>query len=376
MDQYYMFLVNKYCPQILSDSLMNNDVLKQLIHIASYDDIPHVIISGPHGGGKKTIVRFFLEAIYDKNVNNLTKTKYKISGASKKNIIEIMQSDYHIVIEPTSTNNDKYVLQEIIKQYASHKMFEFFETKRPFKTIVIHNVELLSHNSQAALRRTMELYAHSCRFVMICNNTSKIFDALRSRCQTFCVPSPKLSEIHKIVSNIALLENIKLSPVEMASIIDRCNGSMKEAVWILDEMRYGAPHELPLYKAYDNVVKLILSTIECKSVVAIYQTIRSSIHDIWTNTINGDDIIINIMERLIKLINVDHISIKIIQFAADAEHNIVPGRRDNPHMDWFIANIIRELIINKDLLGHFVVSKVPAPKKPLTKAVKTTKATK
>jgi len=354
-----MFLVNKYSPQILSESLTNNDVLKQLIHIASYENIPHIIISGPHGGGKKTIVKFFLEAIYDKNINNLTKAKYRINGASKKNIIEIMQSDYHIVIEPTSTNNDKYILQEIIKQYATHKMFDIFETKRKFKTIVIHHIELLSHNSQAALRRTMEIYAHSCRFIMICNNTSKIFDALRSRCQIFCVSSPTLNEIQKIILNISLLENIKLSPEDMTTIISKCNNNVKEAIWILDEMRYNVPHYLPLYKAYDNVVRLILSTIECKNVVTIYQGIRSNIHDIWTNTINGDDIIINIMERLIEIIKIDCISIKIIQFAADAEHNIVPGRRDNPHMDWFIANVIRELVANKDLLQHLIPKKQP-----------------
>jgi DNA polymerase III gamma/tau subunit len=194
---------------------------------------------------------------------------------------------------------------------------------------------------------------------MICNNTSKIFDALRSRCQIFCVSSPTLKEIQQIISHISLIENIELSATDMTTILSKCNNNVKEAIWILDEMRYGTSHYLPLYKAYDNVVKLILSTIECKNVITVYQNIRSNIHDIWTNTINGDDIIINIMERLIEIINVDHINIKIIQFAADSEHNIVPGRRDNPHMDWFIASVIKELIINKNILTHLIPKKQP-----------------
>jgi replication factor C subunit 3/5 len=354
-NQIKMFLINKYSPQILSDSLTNNDILKQLMHIALFEDIPHIILSGPVGSGKKTLVKFFLEAIYDKNINILSKTKYKITGASKKNIIEIAQSDYHIVIEPTSTNHDKYILQEIIKQYAMHKTFDIFETKRKFKTIVIHNIECLSYNSQAALRRTMELYANSCRFIMICNNSSKIFEALRSRCHIFCVPQPSLEEIKKIIIYISLNENIKLSGEDMTTIIKRCNNNVKEAIWILDEMKHGVPHDLPLYVAYDKVVKLILSTIKGKNVVLIFdKKIRSKIHDIWTNTISGTDIIINIMERLIEIINIDHINIKIIQFAADAECNMVPGRRDNIHIDMFISNVIRELIVNKESLTHLL----------------------
>ena len=113
-----MFLFEKYRPKNINEFFFNKEILEQLMHIASYEDIPHVIISGPPNSGKKTLVKFFLESLYDSDVNILTKRKYNINGSSTKKEIEIMQSNYHIVIEPTSTNHDKYILQEIIKQYA------------------------------------------------------------------------------------------------------------------------------------------------------------------------------------------------------------------------------------------------------------------
>src|SRR5277367_3177350 len=125
-----MFLFEKYRPNNISDFLFNKRILEQLIYIASNEDIPHVIISGPPGGGKKTLLKFFLEALYDQDVNILSKIKYNIHGSSTKKEIEILQSNYHIIIEPTSTNHDKYILQEIIKQYAMHKSFDIFKTKR------------------------------------------------------------------------------------------------------------------------------------------------------------------------------------------------------------------------------------------------------
>src|ERR1700733_6484638 len=162
-----MFLFEKYKPKSINDFMFNHKILYELMYMATHEDIPHIIISGPSGGGKKTLVKFFLEALYDSDVNKLTKVKYNVNGSSTKKDIEIMQSNYHIVIEPTNTNHDKYILQEIIKQYARHGTFNIFRTNRKFKTIVIYNIENLASNSQAALRRTMELYAKTCRFVII-----------------------------------------------------------------------------------------------------------------------------------------------------------------------------------------------------------------
>ena len=40
-----MFLFEKYRPLNVKDFLFNKDILKQLLHIATYEDIPHIIIS-------------------------------------------------------------------------------------------------------------------------------------------------------------------------------------------------------------------------------------------------------------------------------------------------------------------------------------------
>ena len=148
-----MFLFEKYRPANTKDFVFNKEIFGQLMFVASNEDIPHIIISGPSGGGKKTLVKFFLEELYDSGVNDLSKIKYSICGSSTKKEIEIMQSNYHIIIEPTNTNYDKYILQEIIKQYAMNKSFYVFKTNRKFKTIVIFNIENLANNSQIGTKK-------------------------------------------------------------------------------------------------------------------------------------------------------------------------------------------------------------------------------
>lgn len=344
-----MFLFEKYRPTNINDFLFNKEILGQLIHIASNEDIPHIIISGPSGACKKSLVKFFLEALYDSDVNNLSKMKYNINGSSAKKEIEIMQSNYHIIIEPTNTNHDKYILQEIIKQYAMHKSFNIFKTKRKFKTIVIYNIENLANNSQSALRRTMELYAKTCRFVMVCNNLSKIFDPLRSRCRTFCVPLPSINDISNVISYISVMENIKMTSNDIDFILTNCNNNLKKAIWILDSKRLESSTTIALDEVFNIVVELILSVKNGKNIIKIFDDdIRTNIYNILITNIKGSEIITTLMDQLIKKIDDDKINSKIIQCASEAEYNLIHGRRDIIHIDYFISGVMKELVKNND----------------------------
>jgi replication factor C subunit 3/5 len=345
-----MFLFEKYRPTNIKDFLFNREILEQLMHIASNEDIPHIIISGPSGGGKKTLIKFFLEALYDPDVNILSKMKYNINGSSTKKEIEIMQSNYHIIIEPTNTNHDKYILQEIIKQYAMHKSFNIFKTKRKFKTIVIYNIENLANNSQSALRRTMELYAKTCRFVMVCNNLSKIFDPLRSRCRTFCVPLPSTNDISNVISYISLMENVRLEKNDMQFVLDNCKNNLKKAIWILDSKRLGSNTKITLDEVFEIVVELILDVRNGKNVVKIFDDeIRTNIYNILITNIKGSEIITTLMDQLIRKIDDDETNARIIQCASEAEYNLIHGRRDIIHIDYFIAGVMRELRKSKNI---------------------------
>lgn len=339
-----MFFFEKYKPKTINDFIFNKDILEELLNIASNEDIPHIIISGPYGGGKKTLIKFFLEALYDTDVNELSHIKYNINGSSTKKEIEIMQSNYHIIIEPTGTNHDKYILQEIIKQYAMNKSFDIFKTKRKFKTIVIYNIENLAINSQAALRRTMELYAKSCRFIMVCNNLSKIFEPLRSRTRIFCVPLPSLNDISNVIIYISIMERIKVYEKDIKYIIDNCDNSLKKAIWLLNTKTLNMDTKITLDQVFDNVIELILSTKQKNNIIKIFDDdIRTNIYNILITNIKGSEVITIILDKLIDKIDDDNINAKIIHYASEAEYNLIHGRRDIIHIDYFIASVINLL---------------------------------
>ena len=68
--------------------------------------------------------------------------------------------------------------------------------------VVLTEVDRLSRDAQHALRRTMEIYMATCRLILVCNSTSKVIPAIRSRCLGVRVAAPSEDEVSSFVSII------------------------------------------------------------------------------------------------------------------------------------------------------------------------------
>jgi replication factor C subunit 3/5 len=355
-----MFLVDKYRPKKISDMIFHREIIEELAYISIHENVPHVIISGPPECGKRVLANFFLELLYTNSIYKLSKRDYSIhSASSKKELIEIQQSSHHIIIEPTNTNHDKIILQEIIKDYARRRTFDDFTSTRKFKSILIYNLENLASSSQAALRRTMEIYAKTCRFIFICNNLSKVLDPLRSRCRIFSVGYPSLEQINRTLCHISLMEGISLmgkqQQVIQNKIFKKCDGNIKKAVWTLDILRLTHDNnflQLPCDQSFNLIVKMIMTAHTCKDIVSLFDDkIRNIVYDLLITNIRGTDIIINILNRLLEQIDDWDICAVLAETAREAEFNLVHGRREIIHIDFFIATAIKLILVNNTNKG-------------------------
>ena len=132
-----------------------------------YSNFQHLIIYGPPGSGKEYVINKLLENIFGKKNVELKEIEYKLLGYSNlKTKITIKQSKHHIIFEPTSNGFDKYLIQEIIQDYAKSKMLNILKQIKMFKIIVINKVDNLSYYAQASLRRTLEKYSNTCKFIL------------------------------------------------------------------------------------------------------------------------------------------------------------------------------------------------------------------
>jgi len=243
-----MLLLEKYSPDSVDSTdsqlqsvpnLFHPSIIDQLVHFGDTDEMPHLIIAGQQSAGKKTILHFLLQALFSGHARHTRKQTYKVATSSSKTNIMIEQSDYHLIIEATNTNRDRYILLEVVRTYACYRSFGCLPGERSFKLIVINNAHMLTGNSQSVLRGIMEEYADVYRFVLVCDNLSQVMEPIRSRAAVFRVPLPDKEQVANAIRSILYQEQMQLTPAQREDVLTYSEGKFGEAIWKLQAIRDG-----------------------------------------------------------------------------------------------------------------------------------------
>ena len=136
----------KYRPSKLSEVINQKHVVERLKIFVKEKNIPHMLFAGPAGTGKTTSALALAHELYGKEWRHNVLEK----NASDERGIEVIRND--------------------IKNFARTKSM----ADVPYRLIILDEADALTNEAQNALRRTMENYANICRFVLICNYSSKI----------------------------------------------------------------------------------------------------------------------------------------------------------------------------------------------------------
>jgi replication factor C subunit 3/5 len=334
-----MLLIDKYNPKSINDISFHHNIYT-LLKILSHDKaFPNIIFYGPNGSGKKTLIKLFLEMLYGKEVNNMKLNEHDVVGCGNKvSTITIKQSDFHIVIEPNNNNFDKYLVQNIIKEYAEKNTL-FLDTTKKFRIVLINDISNMSFNAQASLRRTMEIYSKKCKFIMWTCSLSKMIDPLLSRCMCIRVESPKSLQMFKYIYNIVKKENLDLKLIQYQTIINNAGGNIKEILWELEFLKINHNKNIQYDESINKIVEYML---KCDS--SLILNIRTLIYNIIITNINATKIIIDIVLALCQLDEISEFNKnKIIQAGSFYEHHLVISRREIKHFESFVTFVINLL---------------------------------
>ena len=210
-----MLFVDKHRPSRLSQLSYHDTLTTRLTSLAADPGgLPHLLLYGPSGAGKKTRVMALLREVFGCGAERLRLEKRTFTTPTKRQVeINMIQSNYHIEMAPGDAGlNDRFVIQDVIKEMAANKNIASVVTskdgndgdeghakkkaaKASYKVVVLVEVDKLTRQAQAALRRTMEKYSSSCRLILCCNNPSKVIDPVRSRCLGIRVAAPSDDEV-------------------------------------------------------------------------------------------------------------------------------------------------------------------------------------
>jgi replication factor C subunit 2/4 len=96
----------------------------------------------------------------------------------------------------------------------------------------------MTNDSQFALRRIIELYTHSTRFILICNYVTKIIEPLTSRCAKFRFQTISTVSINEIINNISTKENIIINNNVIETLFKITKGDLRKVINLLQRASY------------------------------------------------------------------------------------------------------------------------------------------
>ena len=185
----------KYRPSDFSEVKGQKEIVKRVKAFVEQKNTPHLLFAGPAGVGKTSLA--------------LVMAKKLFKDEWRMNFLELNASDERGID----------VIRIKVKDFARTKSIGDV----PFKIIYLDECDSLTKEAQQALRRTMENYAQTCRFILACNYSSKIIDPIQSRCAVFRFKPLDKNDIFAIIENIAKDEKLKI------------NDSAKEALFEISE---------------------------------------------------------------------------------------------------------------------------------------------
>jgi len=331
-------LINKYKILTYNDyqnnkMIKNNFLMEKLIKISQDKELPHIIFYGNEGSGKKTFINIFLNMIYGDDIYNLRTRIFKVPKSSGKvEDIYVLESNYHIIIKPNGNNFDRYMIPKIVKDYTFISPLYMYEEKQVFKTILIEKADTLSLTSQSCLRRIIEKHSKNYRFIIWCNNISRISEPLKSRCLCIHVPYYSNNELLKWSNNICIKYDRQINKKILQNIINKSNKNLKNILLGIDLYHY----KNKLNTTYDDTIKNICNNLFLKKINI--RNLRDNIYSL-TSIISYNKIFKDLTLNILNKIKDDNIKNKIINNVSNYELSLTKARRPIIHIEAYLIFI-------------------------------------
>lgn len=290
----------KYRPSKFSEVVGQDDIIKRVESLTNSLNIPHLLFAGPAGTGKSTLALIVVKTLFKENW--------------KENYLELNASDERGI----------NIVREKVKTFARTKSMG----EVPFKVIFLDEADALTPEAQQALRRTMENYSNTCRFILSCNYSSKVIDPIQSRCAIFRFKMLEKKDIDRVIDKISDSEKLTINEKSKELIYEGSEGDCRKVINILQSTASISPLLTP------ELISTIISSAKPKDIKVVldyalsgdFQKSREKLLDVMLKeSISGEDVIKAIQKEIWNMPIEADLKVKLTEKTGEIEFRIVEG---------------------------------------------------
>ncbi len=308
--------VEKYRPQKLNEIKGQEEITERLQKFVQNDSVPHLLFAGPPGNGKTTAALSVAKELYGEKW--------------RQNFLELNASDERGID----------TIRNRVKDYARTRPVG----EASYKIIYLDEADALTSEAQQALRRTMEMYSDTCRFILACNYSSKIIEPIQSRCAVFRFKRLSDEDVKKVLKRIGKEENLKLRDDGIEAIIYVSEGDMRQAINVLQA---AAALEEEIDEDIIYQVSATASPGEVKEMIKLafngdYEDAREKLMDLIINQgLAGDDVLQQIHREIYKMDIPEPMKVKLVDKIGEYDFRLVEGANERIQLEAALAHLSR-----------------------------------
>ena len=276
MNKKSKVLALKYRPQVFEDLIGQDIVAETISNSIKVNKIPNAyLFTGIRGVGKTTTARIVAKSLNCLNgIEKLCKNDLceNCKSISNSNHIDVLEMD---AASKTGVDDVRDLIE--FSRYGP--------TTAKYKIFIIDEVHMLSKQAFNALLKTLEEPPEYLKFIFATTEIKKIPITVISRCQRFDLSRVNATELLNFIKEISKKENGKVSDDALKLIVKISEGSVRDALSLLDRALVSQPNNLEIdldkaqkifgYFDRSNLIELfenIFSGKE-KNVLKIYRSI-------------------------------------------------------------------------------------------------------
>lgn len=302
----------KYRPSTFDEIKGQTEIVEKIKAFVKSGNMPHLMFSGPAGVGKTTLSLVIAKQLFGENW--------------RQNTLELNASDERGID----------VIRVKVKDFARTKAIGDV----PFKLIYLDESDALTKEAQQALRRTMENYTRTCRFVLSCNYSSKIIDPIQSRCAVFRFKPLSEEEIYTVVDKIVVQEKLAVSSEAKKALFEVCHGDCRRLENIMQScavIKSSVDAEL-VYSMASVAKPKEVNDVLSIAVRGNFVESRKKLLDLMLQYgLSGIDVIKQIQQEIWNLTLDDRKKVQLIDKCGEVEFRMVEGSDEYLQLESFLA---------------------------------------